>query len=119
MQTCYEKCRVLHRSVNSGSLMFKAQPHGWSGMREGVLIDFNLAPHVAEPDRTVTGERSRTMPFDAIDTIMAWIEVVYTSGFENSFTDVPHSLAHDLESIFYVFCWICTVIAGPNFTPGP
>ena len=30
---------------------------------------------------------------------------------------ITHTIEHDLESVFYVFLWICTVIAGPRFKP--
>ena len=26
----------------------------------------------------------------------------------------PHSIKHDVESIFYVVCWLCTVASGPD-----
>lgn len=26
-----------------------------------------------------------------------------------------HSCKHDLESIFYIFCWVCTVFDGPGY----
>ena len=117
MQTCYEKCRVLHRSVNSGSLMFKAQPHGWSGMREGVLIDFDFAIYVDKHRKTAAGERSNAIPFVATDIRRAWHEAKLESKRTTRWISSSHLFAHDLESIFYVFCWICIVIAGPNFTP--
>ena len=30
-----------------------------------------------------------------------------------NFPDSPHSYLHDLESVFYVMCWVCTLYSGP------
>ena len=32
-------------------------------------------------------------------------------------SSIPRTIEHELESVFYVFLWICTVIAGPHFKP--
>ncbi len=29
-------------------------------------------------------------------------------------TKFSHDYHHDLESLFYVICWICTMYSGPN-----
>ena len=111
MQTCYEKHGVLHRNINPGSLMFKAQSNGSSGLREGVLVDFDFATHV--------DKRSNTIPFVAIDILRTWHEAKIGRKRITRWTGISHLFPHKLESIFYVFCWICIVIAGPNFTPRP
>ena len=108
---------MLHWNINPGSLTFKAQPNGPSGMREGVLIDFDFAIHVDKLKKTAIGKRTGTIPFVAIDILRAWYEAKLDTKRPKEWTEVSHSFTHDLESIFYVFCWICIVIAGPNFTP--
>ena len=119
MQTCYEKHGVLHRNINPGSLLFKAQPYGPSGKREGVLIDFDLAIDGDKHKKTATGERSNTIPFVPKDILMAWHDAQLGFNSYKRYAGMSHAFAHNLESIFYVFCWICIVIAGPNFIPRP
>ena len=59
------------------------------------------------------------MPFVAIDILRARHEANVGRKRITRCTGISHSFPHDLESIFYVFCWICIVITGPNFTPRP
>ncbi|THG93681.1 hypothetical protein EW145_g8311 [Phellinidium pouzarii] len=34
-----------------------------------------------------------------------------------NYNNVPHAYYHDLESVLYVLCWLCTAQEGPNSTP--
>ena len=43
-----------------------------------------------------------TVPFMAIELL------------QNFDIDFTHAYYHDLESLFYVICWICTTYGGPN-----
>lgn len=36
---------------------------------------------------------------------------------EETNNKVPHAYYHDLESVFYALCWVCTSQEGPNSTP--
>ena len=110
---------MLHRNINPGSLMFKAQSNGSSGLRKGVLIDFDFTIHVDKHKKTAAGERSGTIPFVAIDFLRVWHKAKVGRKRITRWTGISHSFPHDLESISYVFCWICIVLAGPNFTPRP
>ena len=100
--------------------MFKAQPSGPSGLREGVLIDFDHAIQVDKHKKTAIGKRSGKFPFVAINILRAWYEAKLNTKRPKEWTEVFHSFTHDLESVFSVFCCVCIIIgAGPNFTPRP
>lgn len=51
-----------------------------------------------------------TVPFIALDILNTWKQ----DGKRND--PIAHSPKHDLESLLYVFCYLCTVLAGPRRT---
>ncbi|KAF5327225.1 hypothetical protein D9619_005082 [Psilocybe cf. subviscida] len=79
-----------------------------SAMKKGLLIDVDYSvvlPKEGSQDRkTAIGHRTGTLPFMAIEIL---------EGETSS-----HGSHHDLESVFYVFIWICIFYRGPpRFRP--
>ncbi|KLO05489.1 hypothetical protein SCHPADRAFT_896216 [Schizopora paradoxa] len=91
---------IVHRDLNLRNIAYEEKSNGEVG---GVVLDFDVCKEVLSPDPAAIGHRTATlafMPFDALDVTMA--------------SPVPHTVLHDLESLFYVMIWICTTQRGPN-----
>jgi len=85
--------------------------------REGLLIDFDYGESLDKKqsnsgenqdstsglDHKPSGTRTGTPPFIAIELLVF---------------GVPHRVAHDIESLFYVLLFILTHLGGPRNTPG-
>ncbi|KLO06778.1 hypothetical protein SCHPADRAFT_882422 [Schizopora paradoxa] len=69
---------------------------------EGFLIDFDYSIFAEGEDTSALADRTGTVPFMAIDVLRA------------PRLHLDHEYYHDLESLFYVLCWVCTVSAGPS-----
>ncbi|KLO05288.1 hypothetical protein SCHPADRAFT_1002990 [Schizopora paradoxa] len=69
---------------------------------EGFLIDFDYSIFIDREDSSALADRTGTVPFMAI-------EVLRATNF-----NLKHAYYHDLESLIYVLCWVCTVSAGPG-----
>ncbi|KAJ7177924.1 hypothetical protein C8R46DRAFT_1346203 [Mycena filopes] len=135
--------KVLHRDISVNNIMLVPSPKTWTSFKlpptpssvaalagphfldvaltkppprasedcvpraihRGLLIDLDYALVLnidGSRGPTATGHRTGTLPFMAID--------VLTDGVELS----AHEPHHDLESLLYVFIWICIHYAGPN-----
>jgi len=88
--------RILHRDVSFRNILL----HEHKGVLRGLLIDYDYAVSLDRVFSDTIGERTGTLPFMAIDRLRAVPKFL-------------HSYFHDLESLFYVLCWICTLYAGP------
>ncbi|THH03735.1 hypothetical protein EW145_g6048 [Phellinidium pouzarii] len=101
---------VLHRDISIRNLVLALtdleDPE--SDLR-GYLIDFDYAIFCKSENGKLRdlakGRRTGTLPFMALDMMVT----------END-NNVPQAYYHDLESVFYVLCWICTTQEGPNST---
>ncbi|KLO05872.1 hypothetical protein SCHPADRAFT_946555 [Schizopora paradoxa] len=71
---------------------------------QGFLIDYDYALWLGRdgPRKGVKVPVTGTVPFMAVDLL---------EHFDGTYA---HDYQHDLESLFYVICWICTVHSGPN-----
>lgn len=114
---------VLHRDINPGNILIG--PAGSPPGYRGVLIDLSHAIRASQsgnPDnywRPVVCELSYlayradetiftskgTTPFLSINNLVKW---------RHGNAVVPHSYFDDLESFFYLFCWIVFGYSGPN-----
>ncbi|KAH8112636.1 hypothetical protein DFH11DRAFT_1511626 [Phellopilus nigrolimitatus] len=97
--------RVLHRDISRRNLVLaKEDPKDSNSRRRGYLIDFDFAIETDEQDKECAkGRRTGTLPFMALEMMVAEEE-----------NKIKHAYYHDLESILYVLCWICTAQEGPN-----
>jgi len=89
--------------------------------REGLLIDYDYASHLADVEPSVpsvmevdeesqgsnpgsgqnhSGDRTGTLPFIATELL--------------KYNSIPHRVAHDLESLLYVLLFLCTHLDGPG-----
>ncbi|TFY77517.1 hypothetical protein EWM64_g6495 [Hericium alpestre] len=97
----HDEKKIIHRDISLRNIML--QDNGSPpGKRPGLLIDLDYSVKI---DRLFTADttnhRTGTLPYMAIDILTAK-------------QSVEHKAYHDLESFFYVLCWICTVMAGPG-----
>ncbi|KAH8112618.1 hypothetical protein DFH11DRAFT_464520 [Phellopilus nigrolimitatus] len=97
--------RVLHRDISLRNLVLaKEDPKDPNSRRRGYIIDFDFAIETDEQDKECAkGRRTGTLPFMALEMMVAEEE-----------NKIKHAYYHDLESILYVLCWICTAQEGPN-----
>ena len=58
-----------------------------------------------------------TIPFVTRDILQACHQMECARKPVKNRIAVPCMIKHDLESVFYVFLWLCTVISGPHFKP--
>ncbi|KAF8833735.1 hypothetical protein BDN67DRAFT_976454 [Paxillus ammoniavirescens] len=86
------KAGIHHRDVSCENLMY----HSVNGKVIGVLNDYDLASLMSS-DNPLGKERTGTMLFMAIDLLDA-------DGRDGK---VKHLYRHDMESLVWVFVWIC------------
>ncbi|KAF8838062.1 hypothetical protein BDN67DRAFT_1013382 [Paxillus ammoniavirescens] len=86
------KAEIHDRDVSCESLMY----HRVNGKVIGVLNDYDLAP-LTSSDNPLGNERTGTMLFMAIDLLDA----------DGQDGKVKHLYRHDMESLIWVFVWIC------------
>ncbi|EJD02665.1 uncharacterized protein FOMMEDRAFT_167853 [Fomitiporia mediterranea MF3/22] len=99
--------KVLHRDISLRNIILaKADPKDPNSRMHGYLIDFDYALDLENQSQaTAKGARTGTLPFMALEMLA-----------EETSNRVKHAYYHDLESIFYVLCWLCTSQEGPNNT---
>ncbi|KAH8109317.1 hypothetical protein DFH11DRAFT_1515778 [Phellopilus nigrolimitatus] len=93
---------VLHRDISLRNIILAKQG---GDFRKALLIDFDYAIDLeTQLLGPAKGNRTGTLPFMAIEVMQS-----------NDDGDpmFPHAYYHDLESLFYILCWICTILEGP------
>ncbi|KAH8117969.1 hypothetical protein DFH11DRAFT_869142 [Phellopilus nigrolimitatus] len=94
---------VVHQDINLRNIILAKDNNG-GRFRKAFLINFDQAINTTEQLLELAKvKRTGTLPFMAIGILQA----------QNRKSVLPHGYNHDLESVFYIFCWICTVIEGP------
>ncbi|KLO20510.1 hypothetical protein SCHPADRAFT_991860 [Schizopora paradoxa] len=91
------KAGILHRDISFRNILL--YEHG--DQLRGLLIDYDYAVSVGRKTSSAIADRTGTLPFMAIDRL-------------KEEPSLPHSYFHDLESLFYVLCWVSTLYSGPN-----
>ncbi|KLO10681.1 hypothetical protein SCHPADRAFT_930373 [Schizopora paradoxa] len=91
------EARVLHRDISYRNILL----HMHEGQLRGLLIDYDYAVSLNRTSSEAIAERTGTVPFMAIDRL-------------EDKPDTAHCLHHDLESLYYVLCWMSTLYAGPH-----
>ncbi|EJD02664.1 uncharacterized protein FOMMEDRAFT_167852 [Fomitiporia mediterranea MF3/22] len=106
VQDLLEK-KVLHRDISLRNIILaKANPKDANSRMRAYLIDFDYALDLENQSQAAAkGARTGTLPFMALEMLA-----------EETSNRVKHAYYHDLESIFYVLCWLCTSQEGPNNT---
>ncbi|KAH8113163.1 hypothetical protein DFH11DRAFT_1603346 [Phellopilus nigrolimitatus] len=95
---------ILHRDISIGNIILVSIDG--SSLRKGVLIDFDNATDFSEHSDELE-DAAGTYQFMARGVLE-----VLEHGFCAS--SETHDYYHDLESLFYVLCWICTAKTGPH-----
>ncbi|THH04002.1 hypothetical protein EW145_g5837 [Phellinidium pouzarii] len=100
--------KVLHRDISINNVVLAlSNPKDPKSRRRGSIIDFDLALDLNSMSGDVAkGRRTGTLPFMALQMMVS-----------ENYNNVPHAYYHDLESVLYVLCWLCTAQEGPNSTP--
>ncbi|TDL29097.1 hypothetical protein BD410DRAFT_3664 [Rickenella mellea] len=89
----YAEKGILHRDISLRNILITA-------LGRGLLIDMDFAIRMTKKLRqAASGPRTGTVPFMAVAILLKRHD---------------HHPGHDLESLFYVLCWICVTRAGPN-----
>ncbi|KAH8109272.1 hypothetical protein DFH11DRAFT_1881375 [Phellopilus nigrolimitatus] len=95
---------VLHRDISLRNIIL-AKNNSGGPFRKAFLIDFDYAIDLLEQMLDhAKGNRTGTLPFMAIEVLQSH---------KNGKPKHAHAYYHDLESVFYVLCWLCTVLEGP------
>lgn len=124
IQKCaVEKYKILHRDCSLNNAMIE----DIDGGSRGALIDWEFAACITSDDLYTAGGTG-TIPFMSIDVL----DAIGTLEYQQSQTaaedrrkatdsstrqEVPklkHTYHNDLESVFYVFAWICIMYKGPH-----
>ncbi|KAG1830052.1 hypothetical protein DFJ58DRAFT_737130 [Suillus subalutaceus] len=122
IQWCtYEEYRILHRDCSLNNAMIE----DIRGGSRGVLIDWEFAMRITKDDMYPTGGTG-TIPFMSVHALTEMAQIQYTQSqmegtqlkTASSFKPiqigrVEHTFLDDLESLFYVFAWVCIMFKGP------
>ncbi|KAH8109274.1 kinase-like domain-containing protein, partial [Phellopilus nigrolimitatus] len=96
---------VLHGDISLRNIILARLDEN-SPLRRAFLIDYDSAINfVKQKDLHERRYRTGTVPYMALEILTCD---------EDGDPEVAHTYYHDLESIFYVLCWICTVFQGPD-----
>ncbi|KAK7030398.1 hypothetical protein VNI00_014142 [Paramarasmius palmivorus] len=92
----YERTRILHRDISSGNILISENGE------EGFLIDWDFSKEINEAEAPRQPERTGTWQFMSAKLLLRLSN--------------RHTRADDLESFFYVLCWV-TLKLGPHDYP--
>ncbi|KAF8956463.1 hypothetical protein BDZ97DRAFT_1851662 [Flammula alnicola] len=93
---------ILHRDVSINNILIAKS--GSAPGNRGVLIDLDMAIRINVAERSVQADfRTGTRAFQSLN-------VVQSCGK----TNMTQDYLDDLESFYYVLCWVCFGYAGPN-----
>ncbi|KAH8109294.1 hypothetical protein DFH11DRAFT_1628558 [Phellopilus nigrolimitatus] len=94
---------VVHQDINLRNIILAKNNNG-GRFRKAFLVNFDQAINTTEQLLELAkGKRTGTLPFMAIGILED----------QDRKSPLPHGYNQDLESVFYIFCWICTVLEGP------
>ncbi|TFY70025.1 hypothetical protein EVG20_g2910 [Dentipellis fragilis] len=123
-KTLYDK-GILHRDISSGNIILPGHPKP----NRGLLIDLDYGiPY--ETHKTLSDdERSGTVAFMSYEMladtqyrpirpsrndVKRQMMAVNAEPSTAAASGVKHDAIHDLESLFWVLCWICLTREGPG-----
>ncbi|KAJ2617133.1 hypothetical protein H4S08_000457 [Coemansia sp. RSA 1365] len=89
-QAILEHCSILHRDISPNNILVSRD----NGIVRGMLIDFDHALDLSDPNCPRHTERTGTLPYMSVNNL------------EKS--DMPQTALDDFESIIYILCHIAT-----------
>ncbi|KAG2339631.1 hypothetical protein BDR05DRAFT_1003140 [Suillus weaverae] len=98
----YEEHCILHRDCSLNNVMIE----DIEGGSRGVLIDWEFAMRIMKDNMYPTGGTG-TIPFMLVHALTEMGQIQYTQR------RVEHTFLDDLESLFYIFAWVCIMFKGP------
>ncbi|EJD07238.1 uncharacterized protein FOMMEDRAFT_130475 [Fomitiporia mediterranea MF3/22] len=98
-----DRRNICHGDISWGNIVLAPDPDNPDGLRRGYLIDFGKSI-IGRP--SAGSVPSGTSCFMSVDVLRALGDDL----------NIRHRAHHDLESLFYVLCWVCTICSGPNRT---
>ncbi|KDR85790.1 hypothetical protein GALMADRAFT_234869 [Galerina marginata CBS 339.88] len=89
--------KILHRDVSVNNILIGANPFDIGN--RGLIIDLDMAIRI-DRDKSLAGQdfRTGTRAFQSVNVL---------NSYSSETSTVPHDYLDDLESFFYVLCWIC------------
>jgi serine/threonine protein kinase len=110
----------LHYDVSASNVMIDISDPTTKGLRNGLLTDFDCATHEKDRPQGEVTDRIVSPVFHRV--LVGRINIFSLLQGTYSFMAVDllasgktqHEFYHDLESLFYVICYISCVSAGPN-----
>ncbi|KAH8113475.1 hypothetical protein DFH11DRAFT_1598800 [Phellopilus nigrolimitatus] len=97
---------ILHCDISRRNIVLAKLDEN-APLRRAFLIDYDTAINfVKQKALHAKRHRTGTLPYMALDLLVCG---------KDGNPEVAHAYYHDLESIFFVLCWICTILQGPNY----
>jgi hypothetical protein len=112
------KWNYVHGDISVNNILIDDTRGTKVGLRNGLLVDFDHAiPNDGEDGRTVrigcyTLDELIIQAIDIPQGTIPYMAIELLTELKS----VKHEFYHDLESLFYVICYICCICAGPNYT---
>ena len=94
-QDLFQQKNILHRDISIGNVLITEDDN------EGFLIDLDHAVRVNREGGSGAKGRTGTKVFMSIGLLL------------HGSSERPHSFMDDLESVFWLFFWICVHYSGP------
>jgi serine/threonine protein kinase len=105
LKTLANEKDTVHRDVSYSNILLSKPKTDTNDVenkhRRGLLIDFEYAARLSEEYAMTPGLRTGTLPFMSIELLISRLPVF-------------HKARHDLESVFFVFIYLCTNLSGPQ-----
>ncbi|KAK7030390.1 hypothetical protein VNI00_014134 [Paramarasmius palmivorus] len=96
-RAAYDRLKILHRDVSAGNILIRHDG------KEGFLIDWDFSKEVTDDESPRQRERTGTWQFMSAQLLLG--------------TSKRHTRADDLESFFYVLCWLTLNYTSHNIAP--
>ncbi|TFK66154.1 hypothetical protein BDN72DRAFT_961968 [Pluteus cervinus] len=101
---------ILHRDISIHNTLF-GKPNAPKGQR-GILIDLDMAIRTSRKESMATADRTGTRAFQSVSVLRGYTKPKSSEG-QSEPSGLPHDHMDDLQSLFYVLCWVCYRFSAP------